>query len=192
MLRVTLVWTFVHPPPPTKFAVRCLSVGPQTFLRSLKQLLWISRFCKDVGHKSIHSCNFPQFLSWLQYSLYTICMVWLPYSISPSAHICHITSTVSRFLPTIWLPNSRLPSPYRLFYTQCCSINYKSRYMQIRNFISRTVSFSLYKTVNEPIQLHTAVHYNSWLWWTAMNLCLLLTVALIISLPSEFRRFSRR
>jgi len=28
----------------------------------------------------------------------------------------------------------------------------------------------VYKTVNEPFQQHTAVHYNSWLRWTAMKL----------------------
>jgi len=42
--------------------------------------------------------------------------------------------------------------------------------------ISRIVTLSVYKTVNEPIQQHTAVHYNSWLRWTAMNLRLQQTV----------------
>ena len=38
--------------------------------------------------------------------------------------------------------------------------------------ISRTVPVSVYKTVNELIQQHTAVRYNSWLRRTAMNLLL--------------------
>jgi len=42
----------------------------------------------------------------------------------------------------------------------------------IRTLISRTVPFSVYTIVNEPIQQHTAVHYNSWLRWTAMILSL--------------------
>jgi len=38
--------------------------------------------------------------------------------------------------------------------------------------ISRTVPISLYTAVNEPIQQHTAVRYNSCLRWTARNLSL--------------------
>jgi hypothetical protein len=34
----------------------------------------------------------------------------------------------------------------------------------------------VHKTVNEPIQQHTAAHYNSWLRWTAMKLSLQQTV----------------
>jgi len=49
----------------------------------------------------------------------------------------------------------------------------------------------MYTTENEPIQQHTAVHCNSWLRWTAMNLLLQLTVAQFIYLSSEFRRLSR-
>ena len=37
-------------------------------------------------------------------------------------------------------------------------------YKYIRTLISRIVPISVYKTVHEPIQQHTAVHYNnSWL-----------------------------
>ena len=38
----------------------------------------------------------------------------------------------------------------------------------MRNLISHTVPVSMHTTVNGPIQLHTAVHCNSWLRWTAM------------------------
>jgi len=35
--------------------------------------------------------------------------------------------------------------------------------------VSRTVPVSVYTTVNEPIQQHSAVRYDSCLRWTAMN-----------------------
>ena len=63
------------------------------------------------------------------------CTVWLTHNISPSAHICHITSTPSLFLPTIWLPNSHIRSPYRLFYIECCWINYNFIYIYIYIYI---------------------------------------------------------
>ena len=49
-------------------------------------------------------------------------------------------------------------------------------YIYTRTIISCTVPVSVYKTVNEPIQQHTAVRYYSWLRWTAMNFCLHQTV----------------
>jgi len=42
----------------------------------------------------------------------------------------------------------------------------------------------MYKTVKEPIQQDTAVRYNIWLRWTAMNLRLQQTVTQTL----EFRR----
>ena len=101
----------------------------------------------------------------------SLCTVWLPYSNLLSTHICHITSTVSQFLLTIWMPNSPLLSPYRLFYIQWCWINYKSRHIQVRTFLSRTFPVSLHTAVNEPTQQHTAVRYDCCLRWTAMIFC---------------------
>ena len=43
-------------------------------------------------------------------------------------------------------------------------------YKYIRTLKWCTVPISVYTTVHEPIQQHTAVHYNSWLRWAAMNL----------------------
>ena len=43
-------------------------------------------------------------------------------------------------------------------------------YVYIPTLISCTVPVSIHKSVNEPIQRHTAVHYNSRLRWTATNL----------------------
>ena len=51
-----------------------------------------------------------------------------------------------------------------------------SLHIYIYTLISRTVSVSMHNSVNEPIQQHTAVHYNSWLRRTAMNLHLQQTV----------------
>jgi len=36
-------------------------------------------------------------------------------------------------------------------------------YIYMRTLISRTITVSLYKTVHETIQQHTAVRYYSWL-----------------------------
>jgi len=58
-------------------------------------------------------------------------MVWLAHNVSPSAHICHTTSNLSRFLPTILLQNSSLPSTCRLFYIECCSIKYIYIYIHV-------------------------------------------------------------
>ena len=45
-------------------------------------------------------------------------------------------------------------------------------YIYIHTLVSLTVLISVYKTLNEPIQQHTAVHYNSQFRRTAINLCL--------------------
>jgi hypothetical protein len=55
-----------------------------------------------------------------------------------------------------------------------------------RTSISRTVTVSLYTTLKEPIQQHTAVRFNSWLRWTALNLRLQQTVTHFYS--SDVRR----
>jgi len=56
--------------------------------------------------------------------------------------------------------------------------------------MSLTILVSMYKTVNEPVQQHTAVRYNSWLQRTATNLRLQQTVTHLCS--SDVRRPFRR
>jgi hypothetical protein len=63
-------------------------------------------------------------------------------------------------------------------------------YLYMRTLISRTVTVSVCKTVNEPTQHHTAFHYNSWLRWAAMNLRLQTTCHpfLFFRCPTSFQR----
>jgi len=145
--------------------------------------MWTPRFCKAAGHNYTHS--FPShnnssrdsnllstLYMWLS-SLYGL--ITLHY-LAQFPYLSHNQHSVSVFSPPFVCPTPTFVPHYRLFHIQCCWINYTYRYILTRTLISRTAPVSLYTTVTEPIQQHTAVHYYSWLRWTAMNLFLQQTV----------------
>lgn len=120
-LLVPLVWIFGQTSL-MKSTVPHPLLDPNIFW-PFKQLLWAwqgMQSCRSQLHTVLYIPTTIPLVTTIVVLHYTCgkhpCMVWSAYNTSPSAHICDITSTVSRCLPTIWLPNSRLRSPYRQFY----------------------------------------------------------------------------
>jgi len=136
----------------------------QIFFSVSQAFIVISQLCKAAGHQ-LHTVLYLPTTILLVAPIFCLrytChhhpgVVWLAHNVSPSAHICHTTSTLSRLLPTILLPNSSLRSTCRLFYIECCSI----KYIYTRTFVSRTVPVSVYTAVDEQIEQSTAFRYHS-------------------------------
>jgi hypothetical protein len=154
-------------------SVPYLSVVSQYFLRSNKQLVWSSPVllsCMSQLHTLLYLPTTIPLVDPIFGLLSTCgdhpCMVWLPFNISPSAHICHISSTVSRFSPSFSFPNCPLLSPYRLLYipVYCVIVTHTSAFgvwnNQWNNSATLSGKIQQLVTINcEEIQ--SPLHYKS-------------------------------